>query len=555
MLVTALLSLLAGVLTVLAPCVLPFLPVIVGGSLGHGSRRRPYLIAGSLVVSLLLFTLLLKASTAFLNIDPKVWAIGSGSLVVLLGLVMLFPGVWARIAAAVKLDNAHQLLDKARGHRSETLGAVLTGAALGPVFSSCSPTYAWVIATVLPASPSVGMFYLGVYCIGMAGALLAISLLGRRLIDRLGWAANPRGWFQRVVAVLFIIVGVFVATGWDKQFQAWAVDKFPSLVAFEEGLIPSAEQAIPRQAGEGELPNPTPAPELQGITAWVGSDPLTLAELRGKVVLVDFWTYSCINCVRTQPYLNAWYDRYHDAGFEIIGVHAPEFAFEKVPENVAKAVADARIKYPVALDNDFATWRAYNNRYWPAKYLIDAEGRVRWVHFGEGHYDEAEAKIRELLGEGGDKAVVSDETLQHTPGQSPETYLGTDRAAGDDSGLRGGDHDYGAATDPRETSHWTLGGPWSADGESITALSDGAQLRYRFSGQEMYLVMDGPAGARVRVEVEGGIAPGGADVIGEEVTIDGARMYRLVRLPEATGGTTVTLTFDEGVRANAFTFG
>lgn len=555
MLLTALLSFLAGILTVLAPCVLPFLPVIVGGSLGHGSRRRPYLIAGSLVVSLLLFTMLLKASTAFLNIDPKVWAIGSGTLVILLGLAMLFPGVWARVAGALKLENTHQLLDKARAQRSETLGAVLTGAALGPVFSSCSPTYAWVIATVLPASPTAGMLYLGVYCIGMAGALLAISLLGRRLINRLGWAADPRGWFQRIVAVLFIFVGVFVATGWDKQVQAWAVDKFPSLTAFEEGLIPSSEQALPRRGGEGEIPNPTPAPELQGITSWVGSEPLTLAGLRGKVVLVDFWTYSCINCVRTQPYLNAWYDRYHDSGFEIIGVHAPEFAFEKVPENVAKAVAEAQIKYPVALDNDFATWRAYNNRYWPAKYLIDAEGRIRWVHFGEGNYDEAEAQIRELLGESGETAVVSDETLQHTPGQSPETYLGTARAEGNDSGLRGGDHDYGEITDPSGPNHWTLGGSWNADGESITALGGGAQLRYRFSGRQMYLVMDGPADARVRVEVEGGITPGGADVVGEYVTLDGAKMYRLVQLPETTGGTTVTLTFDEGVRANAFTFG
>lgn len=554
MVVTALLSLLAGVLTVLAPCVLPFLPVIVGGSLGHGSRRRPYLIAGSLVASLLLFTLLLKVSTAFLHIDPRAWAIGSGTLVVLLGLVMLFPGVWARVSTALKLDNAHQLLDKARGQRSETLGAVLTGAALGPVFSSCSPTYAWVIATVLPASPTVGLLYLGVYCIGMAGALLAISLAGRKLINRLGWAANPRGWFQRVIAGLFIVVGVLVATGLDKDFQAWAVDRFPSLAAFEEGLIPSAEVAMPA-TDRGEIPNPTAAPELTGISAWINSDPLTLAELRGKVVLVDFWTYSCVNCVRTQPYLNAWYDRYHDAGFEIVGVHAPEFAFEKVKENVERAVVDAGIRYPVALDNDFATWRAYDNRYWPAKYLIDQEGRIRWVHFGEGDYEEAEQQIRDLLGESGDRATVSDEVMQHTPGQSPETYLGTLRAAGNDVTLVEGDHDYGAAGDPSASGRWTLGGSWRADGESITATRDGAQLRYRFSGREMYLVMDGPAGSRVKVEVEGGVAPGGEHVQGDHVVIDGARMYRLVSLPEVTGGTTVTLTFDEGVRANAFTFG
>lgn len=553
MLVIASLSLVAGVLTVLAPCVLPFLPVIVGGSLGHGSRRRPYLIAGSLVVSLLAFTLLLKASTVFLHIDPRVWAIGSGTLVILLGLAMLFPSVWAWIAQRTRLENAHSLLDKARTQRSETAGALLTGAALGPVFSSCSPTYAWVIATVLPASPVAGMVYLGIYCVGLAGALLAIALVGRRLIDKLGWAANPRGWFQRIVAVMFILVGALVATGVDKQVQAWAVDKFPALVNFEEGLIPS--DAAPGAAEAGEAPVLGTAPELQGITQWINSDPTTLEALKGKVVLVDFWTYSCINCVRTQPYLNAWYDRYHDAGFEIVGVHAPEFAFEKVPENVERAVQDAGIKYPVALDNDFATWRAFNNRYWPAKYLIDKEGKVRWVHFGEGEYDEAEKQIRALLGDTGDMANAPEEAMARNATQSPETYLGTQRALGEETRLVSGEHDYGTNDSPRATNGWTLSGAWRVDDESITATQKGAQLKYRFAGREMYLVLDGPAGAKVRVEVEGDIPPGGADVTDGTVTLSGARLYRLVKLPEGTDGTTVTLTFDAGVKANAFTFG
>ncbi len=550
----AFLSLVAGVLTVLAPCVLPFLPVIVGGSLGHGSRRRPYLIAGSLVASLLVFTLLLKASTAFLSIDPRIWAIGSGALVVLLGLAMLFPRVWSRVAQWTRLDSSHGLLDKARAQRSETTGALLTGAALGPVFSSCSPTYAWVIATVLPASPVAGMIYLGIYCVGVAGALLAISLAGRKLINRLGWAGNPRGRFQRAVAVLFIVVGLLVATGVDKQLQTWAADKFPSLSAFEQGLIPSSD-AVPGVAGDSQSRALGSAPELSGITHWVNSEPTTLQAQRGKVVLVDFWTYSCINCMRTQPYLNAWYDRYHAAGLEIIGVHAPEFAFEKVPENVERAVREAGIRYPVALDNDFATWKAFKNQYWPAKYLIDKDGTVRWTHFGEGGYDQAEAQIRELLGEGGDKAEVSGDVLHPTPGQSPETYLGMRRASGNQMELVGGEHDYGQPEGPQDTNRWTLSGRWSADEESVTALQDGAQLRYRFAGSEVYLVMDGPAGAKVRVHVEGMDSPGGADVQGETVTLSGARLYRLVRLPQATEGATVTLTFDAGVRANAFTFG
>jgi len=173
--------------------------------------------------------------------------------------------------------------------------------------------------------------------------------------------------------VLFIVVGLLVATGVDKQLQTWAADKFPSLSAFEQGLIPSSD-AVPGVAGDSQSRALGSAPELSGITHWVNSEPTTLQAQRGKVVLVDFWTYSCINCMRTQPYLNAWYDRYHAAGLEIIGVHAPEFAFEKVPENVERAVREAGIRYPVALDNDFATWKAFKNQYWPAK-IPDRQGR------------------------------------------------------------------------------------------------------------------------------------------------------------------------------------
>lgn len=548
--ITALLSLLAGALSVLAPCVLPFLPVIVGGSVGAGSRRRPYLIAAGLTVSLLTFTLLLKATTAFINIDPRVWQIGSGTLVVVLGFTMLFPGLWARVAGWLRLgEGSHALLDKAQSSgRGATVQALLIGASLGPVFSSCSPTYAWVIATVLPAEPAAAVIFLTFYCVGMAGTLLAVSLAGRTLVDRLGWAANPRGWFQRVIAVGFIVVGLLVATGVDKQVQAWAVDRYPGLAGIEQQLVPTdgdTRAELPRSSGG----------EITGISEWINSDPLTLRELRGKVVLVDFWTYSCINCIRTQPYLNAWYDRYQEQGLEIVGVHAPEFAFEKVPENVKRAVKDAKIRYPVALDNDFATWNAFHNRYWPAKYLFDKDGNLVWSHFGEGDYDEAEAQIRKLLHADGDSARPSGEILQHSAGQSPETYLGTARASGivGDT-LHSGPHEYQPA-DRLRPNEWTLGGTWKADDESITAQSDQATLTYRFAGKSMYLVMQGPPGSTVSVSVEGGAVPGGEDVVDGNVKVSDARLYKLVELPEFSDGQKVTLTFSKGVTANAFTFG
>lgn len=239
MLLSSLLSFVAGVLTVLAPCVLPFLPVIVGGSL-QGRRARPYIVAASLVLSLLVFTLLLKASTALLGIDARVWSIISGVLVMLLGVSMLFPGLWAGLSQRLRFGSgAHKLLHSAQDASNSWLSAVLTGVALGPVFSSCSPTYAWVVATVLPASPAEGMLYLTLYCVGVAGVLLLIALLGRKLVQRLRWAADPRGKFQRAIAVLFIIVGLFVATGLDKSLQTWLVANGPDLTFLEHAFLPS----------------------------------------------------------------------------------------------------------------------------------------------------------------------------------------------------------------------------------------------------------------------------------------------------------------------------
>ncbi|WCC79096.1 redoxin domain-containing protein [Cutibacterium equinum] len=549
----ALLSLLAGALSVLAPCVLPFLPVIVGGSVTPGGRRRPYLIAASLTVSLIVFTLLLKVSTALIGIDPRVWAIASGALVSALGVAMLLPGLWARISEWTRLNSkSHALLESAKSGKSATLGAVLTGIALGPVFSSCSPTYAWVIATVLPANPTVGTIYLACYCVGMAGTLLGVSLAGRKLISRLGWAANPKGWFQRSIAVLFIIVGILVATGLDKRVQTWSVDHLPVVSNVERKLVPTS-QPVPREQHDSATSSGA-APEITGIQEWINSKPLKLSELRGQVVLVDFWTYSCINCIRTQPYLNDWYSKYHDDGFEIIGVHAPEFAFEKVPANVKRAVQDAHIRYPVALDNNFATWQAYQNQYWPAKYLVDKQGNIVWSHFGEGGYSEAEAKITELLEVKKRGDARPEQGFAHHV-QSPETYLGVDRAEGfvGQPGLRKGRSRYRAADLP--LNNWTLDGDFSVDDESIVSETDGV-LKYHFTGREVFLVLSSVDGSprRVGVSLNSSHSPGGADVRDGAVTVQSSRLYKLVRSPNATDDTLV-LRLPKGVRANAFTFG
>jgi cytochrome c biogenesis protein CcdA/thiol-disulfide isomerase/thioredoxin len=560
MVFTAFVSLVAGLLTVLAPCVLPLLPVILGGSVLRDDRDRwrPFIITGSLVASLVLFTLLLKVSTVFIHVDPRVWTYLSGGIILVLGVSMLFPGLWPRVAEAVGLERRSQaLLQKAHGHRNKTVSAVLTGAALGPVFSSCSPTYAWVIATVLPASPAVGMVYLSVYCVGVGAGLLAIALLGRRLLGRITWASKPGGAFQRTIASLFIVMGLFIVTGLDQAVETRLLTADPfGITRLEQRLVPSnGSEQPPIQMSPGDVAS-YPAPELEGIKTWINSDPLTLAQLKGKVVLIDFWTYSCINCIRTQPYLNAWYDTYAPDGLVIIGVHAPEFAFEQVPANVQKAVTADGIKYPVALDNGFATWKAYANNYWPAKYLIDRDGRVRYTQNGEGAYDVTEAKIRQLLGESASTKPMVQVTAEGPGGanQTPETYLGRDREERyvGKPGLGGGSTYTEASVGADE---WTLGGAWDVASQAITAVSDGATLTLKYTGRDVYLVMGAPPGSTVRVAVDSSATLGSDVGPNSTVTLSGPRMYRLVESRQSSAGATLRLTFSQGVSANAFTFG
>ncbi|MBP6037819.1 MAG: cytochrome c biogenesis protein DipZ [Candidatus Saccharimonas sp.] len=571
MLLTALLSYVAGLLTALAPCVLPLLPIILGGSLSGEKKDkwRPYIITASLVVSLILFTLLLKVSTIFIGIDPKVWAIGSGVLVIALGLFMLFPNVWAQMIGKLGIEHRSQgLLGKAYKQENSILSALLIGAALGPIFSSCSPTYAWVIATVLPSNTLLGMIYLTSYVLGVATALLVIALMGRRLLERIKWASDPKGLLQRGIAILFILVGVFVATGLDKKVQTYLVEKdFLNIKFLEEKLVPvdtSSSKANSNGTTNKEEFNVTAytAPEFKSISAWINSDSQTIDSLRGKVVLVDFWTYSCINCQRTQPYLNAWYDKYKDNGLVIIGVHAPEFAFEKVVDNVKDAVFDANITYPIALDNEFATWQAYENRFWPAKYLIDKDGQVRYTHFGEGNYAETENIIQTLLKESGqpvsDKIEANLVAGSVADSQTPETYLGFERFerfANVDQVIHNKIVNYTLA-DGLEEHNWSLGGQWQINDESSQSLSDNSQLRINFSGKEVYLVMSGQPGARIGVSVEGLANPGGIDVNTEgQVIIDGPRLYKIVHGDNYLANRQLTLTIPTGTTVNAFTFG
>jgi cytochrome c biogenesis protein CcdA/thiol-disulfide isomerase/thioredoxin len=560
---------LAGMLTIVAPCVLPLLPVIIGGSLSGDTKdkRRPFLIAGSLAVSLIVFTVLLKATTLLIHIPPQAITYFSGGIIIALGLAIFFPGSYAYIVARLGIEHrALKFLGTGTQNHRDWIGPIITGAALGPVFSSCSPVYAYILATILPAHFATAMGYIVSYVLGLALVLLAVGYYGQRLTSRLKFASNPKGYFQRGIAVLFVIVGVLIITGSGTKLQVFVADhtpfKFDNLSA----------ELIPKQAGSKVLDNshlynvsPYKAPGFVGIQDWINSKPLSITQLKGKVVLIDFWTYTCINCIRSLPYVEGWYSQYQKDGLVVVGVEAPEFSYEKEPGNVAAAVKQDGLTYPIAIDGNLSTWNAYHNQYWPAEYLINRQGQVVREDFGEGNYSQTEQAIRGLLTQNKKTTLASKLVVPgNTPApinqeQTPETYLGIDRA---DSYV--GSPVLGSSPDQTysfanriDSSMWSLSGEWKVNGSNITA-GNNAKLRINVASKNVYLVGGAPTSSLVTVLFDGQPisqqGDAGADVANSQVMVQMPNLYRIASFKSFTSGT-IELDVPNGVSLNTFTFG
>lgn len=530
-----LISFLGGVLTVLAPCILPLLPVIVGGSLsdGHTNKRKAFTIVAALGVSVIVFTLVLKVSTLFINIPEYTWKIISGSIILFFGVVTIFPKLWESQLLAKLSSRANRLVG-AGDQKKSFAGDVIVGAALGPVFSTCSPTYFIVLATVLPVNPALGMLYLLAYTIGLCLSLLVVAFVGQKIMAKLDVAADPHGTFKRVLGVLFVLVGLGILTGLDKQLQTKILSSgFFDVTKIEQKLlqynsdtqqVSTTTVSIPENnkskkssyltASQKFLKYRT-VPELSSIDGYINTDgkPITLASLRGKVVLLDIWTYSCINCRRTIPYINEWYKKYKDQGLEVVGLHTPEFAFEKVQANVERAVKDFKIEYPVVLDNDYSTWRSLGNQFWPRKYLVDVDGYIIYDHIGEGAYEETEKEIQNALEERaarlGDSADISSVGTTKLPTpvgvdaskvKSPEVYFGSARNDYLANGRMGtsGKQDLTLPADGVLVANKLyLSGTWNITTEYV-ANEGAASIVFSYDAKNVYMA----AGSDVGVEVE-----------------------------------------------------
>ena len=580
-----LIALLAGLLTVLSPCVLPLLPIIVGGSIsGDRSLKRALTVTISLGISVFIFTFLLKVLTIFIAVPPWFWTDFSGGLIIIVGLFMLFPKIWDALPFAAKINADSSKAMNTGFAKQSFLGDVVVGGALGPVFSSCSPTYFIVLATVLPASLAAGVADILAYIVGLCVSLLLVSFVGQKILDKLGVASDPNGWFKRIMGIIFIIVGVLIVSGLSAAIEAPLYKIFDE-TTIEQGLLQTkgVSQSIHDTTGSSAsttgttglalMPESTTtaaangaltpalaailakksamypkAPELVSPDGYLntGGQPITLAGYHGKdVVLIDFWTYSCINCQRTIPYLNSWYTKYHNEGLVIIGVSTPEFAFEHVESNVAAAMQQLGIMYPVVLDNEYKTWNAYQNEYWPHEYLVDIDGYIVHDHIGEGGYADTETAIQAALMEratrlglsttGIDQAVTTVNEDNVDAVQSPETYFGSNRNTYLGNGTVGmdGTQSFTLPTLSNVTPNTLyLGGTWNVQPESAATTDGNETVEYGYSANDFYIVASANSPVTVTVLQDGtpvGSAAGAdVDPTTSTVTVQADRLYKLI---------------------------
>jgi cytochrome c biogenesis protein CcdA/thiol-disulfide isomerase/thioredoxin len=553
-LVLIIFAFIAGVATALSPCVLPVLPVVLSAGL-TGGRRRPLGIVTGLALSFAFATVALVYVIDALGLPDDLLRNIAIAVLLGFGIALLVPPLAARVEGWIG-----RMVPAARPARRADGGfasGLLVGASLGFVYAPCAgPILAGVITVSASQQFTAGRLAVALaYALGSVVVLYGLMLGGRRLTHRLSPHA---GRLQMGMGALMVVVAVLMLADYDTRFQTAIANDLPAVLVNPSGELEESGGVSERlaklrgrdegsrlatDAAGSDLPALGAAPDFTGNQRWFNTadgKPLSLEDLRGKVVLVDFWTYTCINCIRTLPYLKAWDERYRDRGLVIVGVHTPEFPFERDAGNVEDAIAQNGLHYAVAQDNDYATWDAYGNQYWPAKYLIDARGQVRYTHFGEGDYEETESAIRRLLAAAGRRPPA---------GRADQFANGP---------IHPGVQTFGPPESGVPDDQLALEGTWRMDDSSATAVRS-ARLHVAFGARRAYLVLGTSDGEprRVRVLLDGRPLPdelAGRDVQGHTVVVDRQRLYRLVDLPQPERHL-LTLEFAPGVSGYAFTFG
>jgi len=600
-----LLAYLGGVLTIVSPCILPVLPFV------FARADRPFLSNG---LPLLVAMAVTFAAVATLASVVGGWAVAANqygraaalALLALFGLALLFPALAERMTRPLVALGAHISASAERGGEaagSGVLSSLALGVATGLLWAPCAGPVLGLILTgaALQGASAGTSLLLATYAAGSATSLALALLVGGRVFAAMKRSLGVGEWVRRGVGAAVLVAVAAIAFGLDTVVMTRL--SIAGTASVEQRLLDgfrparqSDSHAAPASASSGDTdvmaagaaiamrsngPRTAEAltvegrlPSLAGAVAWLNSPPLSADALKGKVVLIDFWTYSCINCLRAIPYVKGWAEKYKDQGLVVIGVHAPEFAFEKDVGNVRTAVADLRIQYPVAIDSNYAIWRAFDNQYWPAHYFIDAQGRIRHHHYGEGDYEGSEQVIQQLLAEAGRANVSGGHVAINATGAeaaadmndigSPETYVGYGRAenfASPGGAAKDAHHAY-ALPASLHLNEWGLSGEWTVGTERATLNRAGGGVVYRFHARDLHLVLGPTSGGspvRFRVTIDGAapVNNHGADVDANgDGTVTSQRLYQLLRQSGPVEDRTFEVRFlDPGVSVYAFTFG
>jgi cytochrome c biogenesis protein CcdA/thiol-disulfide isomerase/thioredoxin len=596
------LAYLGGVLTIVSPCILPVLPFVFARAGQPFVRSGLPMLAGMAVTFAAVATLAAVGGSWVVQAN-EYGRIAAIVLLAIFGVTLLFPALSDRLTRPL-VALGSRLSASADQHagsgRSGLVPSLLLGVATGLLWAPCAGPVLGLILTgaALHGASVQTSLLLAAYAAGAATSLALALLVGGRVFAAMKRSLGVGEWIRRGLGVAVLAAVVVIALGLDTSFltevslasttslEQGLLDKFrpaarkpvqPSAVTAGGGAMMSANPAMMMQAKPAapadNLPIEDDLPPLSGAVEWLNSPPLTAEGLKGKVVLIDFWTYSCINCLRELPYVRAWAEKYKDHGLVVIGVHAPEFAFERDIANVKKAVADLKLDFPIAIDNNYAIWRAFSNEYWPAEYFVDAQGEIRHHQFGEGDYKKSEQVIQQLLAAAGQTHVPAGLVAINASGaeaqadasdvRSPETYIGTARAErfiSPGGAVQGAPHVY--TVGKPQLNEWGLSGDWTIDGERALLNKKDGSIVYRFHARDLHLVLGPAPGAgpiRFSITIDGG-PPGdnhGTDVDAKgQGVVTGQRLYQLVRQSGAIADHTFEIQFqDPGVEAYSFTFG